>query len=257
MLYQLMRTVAAEAEELNNEAQHALSGEDLLFLTVEVVDSFLEMEDPHDALSVDEASGAWLQIKQRMRAESAMLEAELTSAATLVVLTARECLRRGDVWHYWDVCDALACGAIDHDAGGWELLQPVVCDIWQRNEMVRRYAVWWQQYREADRWLSDELAALLLDVRRAAPPTPDIEYKAEMVAALRSFFWDDALRAETFLLAIYHKSDLDVTSEILRLKHAKAIDLDRKVKMLHSVLHDDRFQLYRAKYTNFAEQLRD
>lgn len=256
-LYLLMRTLAAEAEEINPMAQHALSGEDLFCLSTEVMDSFLEMDDPHNELAIEEASATWLQVKQRLRAESAMLEDELNSAATLVALSARECLRRGDAWRYWDVCDALADSAADHDPEGCERLQPLLYGLWQRAETVRRYNAWWQQYTMSEGWLSDELAALLLDVRRTAPRTPDIEYKSEIVDALREFFWDDAVRAENFLLAIYHKSDLEVTSEIKRLKRTKAIDLDRKVKMLHTVLHYERFQLYNAKYTNFADQLRD
>ena len=256
-LYLMMRTLAAEAEELAPTAQHALSGEDLLYLSSEVMDLFLEMDNPHEELAVSEASATWLQVKQRLREESAMQEDELKAAATLVVLSARECLRRGDLWRYWDVCEALASDVANRDSNGWEHLQPVVGDLWQSEDAARRYAVWWQQYTMTEGWLSDELAALLLDVRRTAPRTPDIEYKSEIVDALREFFWDDAVRAENFLLAIYHKSDLEVTSEIKRLKRTKAIDLDRKVKMLHTVLHDERFQLYNAKYTNFADQLRD
>ena len=255
-LYRMMHTLAIETEELNPSAQHALSGEDLLYLSTDVVDSFLEMDDPHNELAIDEATATWLEVKQRLRADSVMQEDELKSAATLVVLSARECLRRGDMWRYWDVCDALIMGVADHDPQGCEALLPVVCDIWQRDEAARRYAVWWQQYTIGEEWLSNELADLLLEVSRAAPHTSDIEYKAEIVKALRAFFWDDAVRAETFLLAIYHKSDLEVTSEIKRLMRTKAIDLGRKVKMLHSVLQDERFQLYNAKYTNFAEQLR-
>lgn len=256
-LYRMLHTLAVEAEELNPMAQHALSGEDLLYLSADVMDSFLEMDDPHNELAIEEASATWLEVKQRLRAESAMLENELNTAATLVVLSARECLRRGDMWRYWDVCDAMACGVADRDQHGWEVLQPLVYGLWQRDEAAQRYGVWWQQYTNSEVWLSDELADLLLDVHRAAPHTSEIAYKAEIVDALRPFFWDDAVRAESFLLAIYHKSDLDVTSEIMRLKRTKSIDLDRKVKQLHSVLHDARFQLYNAKYTNFAEQLRD
>lgn len=256
-LYQLLRSVTAEADEVSRETERALSAEDLFYLLADVMDRFIEIEDPHDPMVWNVAADAWLLTKQRLRSDSPMSEEELTTAASLVVITVRECLRRGDAWRYWEVCAALAEGTTGHDPQGWERLLPILNKLWLSEANVQRFAVWWQQYHVADEWLSDELEELLLDVQRNAPQTPEIEYQSELIEALRPFFWDDALRAEKFLLAIYHKSDMEVTAELVRLKRSKAIDLNRKGKVMYQLLAEPRYQLYRASYQNFAEQLKE
>ena len=257
-LFQLLRSLSLEAEEMTPDAQNTLSAEDLFYLAMGVIDAFLELGDPHDSSVLGEAEDAWLSMKQRLRNERpAMSDDELMMASTLVMLTVRECLRMGDVWRYWDVAEALANGTISHDAAGWDRLQTLVSGLWHTDVNKCRFIVWWQQYVEANGWLSDELDELLLKVRLDAPQTPDIEYKAEIISSLSPFFWNDEVRAERFLLAIYHKSDMEVTTEILRLKRTKGIDLNRKGQKLYNLLSSAKYQLYRASYQNFLEQLKE
>lgn len=254
-LYDLMRQIAPEAEELTRDYQHALSPEDLFYLVAEVLDLCFEQDDPHDSFAISEAEGEWLRVKQKLRLDSNMNDDELVAAATLVVITARECLKNADLWRYRDLITGLANGVLSHDSEGGLRLMPLVSQQCQTDSNLTRYTSWHKQYILADTWLSDDLESLLLEVRKSEPNQTPIEYEDEIIQELLPFFRGDAALAGDFLHAIYNKPNEVVILEINQRIRNRQLLIDRKAKKLHQILTSRKFNLYHASYANFSKQL--
>jgi len=253
-LFVFIDMLAQQAEVSVGERMFVLSAEDLHYLNAIGMDQLLVHNDPHSLLARQEAERLWMTVKLRLRNDRSPVEADSSIASTLVAMTVRECLRNYDVFRYWDLCDAIAEGALAQDPDGWEVLEPVVAPFFSRPDVEKYLRLWWRQYDENPNWLSDELEEI---IAQNARPESEIPHTAEMVEALKPYFWDNPNKAKLFVTEIFRKSDEDVAAVILRWKRNKSIDLDRKAKAFHGVLTDARYQLYRASYDNLMKQLRD
>ena len=251
-----MQTLAPHAEEVAGTLKAALSGEDLFCLTLHYMDLLLEQDDARSIEAKQLARQTCLQVKLRLRDERGWGEEELAAAAALVALTVRDCIRCYDYdkWYYDVMCDELLEGVREVAPSMCEPLRTALSSQFCQESMIGLMRQWFEAYAVGPDYLSDDVDELLDEVARHDEPRPDIEHRAEIVDQLLPYFEGDARRAEAFLVAIYRHSDEEVAAEVLRLRRARLIDVDRKLKQLHQTLQE--FGLYTASYANLTVMTR-
>lgn len=232
-----------------------LSAEDLFYLTISYTDHLLEFDDPHNLGARQEAESLWTELKLQLQNDKNPSETDANRAATLVTMVIQRCLSSYDLWRYCDLCSAISKGMDTNHVPEWDKLADMVDDIFLDPETLPYIHSWWEQQDDNPEWLSDQMEDLISEAEKEDFSMQDIPDKAAILQDLKPYFGENVVKAETFLLQIYGKSDVAVANAILSWRRKRnEINSKLNVKAFHKVLQDH--HLYRATYDNLAKQIK-